>query len=107
LADEVDRSKVYNAETKRSLIEILALLVDLCVLLTDMLVIVYPLDDAPGWGRLMKDDDIRRLKDGKRALIGWHKLAKLRFPMSGASGRRQPSHDSVILYTNLLYMYYQ
>ncbi|KAB5578351.1 fungal-specific transcription factor [Coniochaeta sp. 2T2.1] len=117
LADEIDRSKVYNADTKRALIDIMSQLIDLCVLLTDMLVLVYPLDDSPGWGRPMKPEDQGRVKDGKMALRRWYKGATLKFPMfgggtarasnvAGGSGRREYRHDSVILYTNLMYMYY-
>ncbi|KAB5549975.1 cutinase transcription factor 1 beta [Coniochaeta sp. 2T2.1] len=117
LADEIDRSKVYNADTKRALIDIMSQLINLCVLLTDMLVLVYPLDDSPGWGRPMKPEDQGRVKDGKMALRRWYKGATLKFPMfgggtarasnvAGGSGRREYRHDSVILYTNLMYMYY-
>jgi hypothetical protein len=118
LADEIDRSKVYNADTKRALIDIMSQLIDLCVLLTDMLILVYPLDDTPGWGRPMKPEDQGRVKEGKMALRRWYKGATLKFPMfgggparasnvAGGSGRREFRHDSVILYTNLMYMYYQ
>ncbi|OIW26083.1 hypothetical protein CONLIGDRAFT_517472 [Coniochaeta ligniaria NRRL 30616] len=117
LADEIDRSKVYNADTKRALIDIMSQLIDLCVLLTDMLILVYPLDDTPGWGRPMKPEDQVRVTEGKIALRRWYKGATLKFPMfgggtarasnvAGGSGRREFRHDSVILYTNLMYMYY-
>jgi hypothetical protein len=124
LADEVDRSKVYNPDTKRALIDILGQLIDLCVLLTDMLVLVYPLDDTPGWGKMMRPDEMERVRDGKVALRRWYKGATLKFPMFGGGssartsnnmaseagtrrGGREYHHDSVILYTNLMYMYYQ
>ena len=125
MADETDRSRVYNPDTKRALIEILAQMMDLCVLLTDVLVLVYPLDDTPGWGRQMGPDELGRVKDGKIALRRWYKGATLKYPMFGGGstggsdghaagvgegqgrGRRSHHHDSVILYTNLMYMYYQ
>lgn len=123
LADEIERSKVYNPGTKRALIEILGQLIDLCVLLTDMLVLVYPLDETPGWGKMIRPDEMERVRDGKVALRRWYKGATLQFPMFGggttartsssisdANGKRGGKdfhHDSVILYTNLMYMYYQ
>ena len=122
LADEVERSKVYNPGTKLALIQILAQMIDLCVLLTDMLVLVYPLDDTPGWGKLMGSDEMEKVRDGKIALRRWYKGATLKFPMFGGAsaprtssaisadagrGGREYHHDSVILYTNLMYMYYQ
>lgn len=121
LADEIDKSRVYDADTKRALMDIMSQLFDLCVLLTDILLLVYPLDDAPGLGRPMKPEDLGRVKGGKMALRRWYKAATLKFPMfgggvaatarasnvAGGSGRREFRHDSVILYTNLMYMYYQ
>lgn len=123
LADEIDRSKVYNADTKRALIDITSQFIDLCVLLTDVLILVYPLDDAPQPGRSMKAEEQGRVKSGKMALRRWYKGATLKFPMfgggaaartsrsnshvAGGGARTEFQHDSVILYTNLMYMYYQ
>ena len=114
LADEVDRSRIYDPGTKRCLIEILAQLVELYVALTDILMLVFPLDDTPGWGREERPEDAGRVRECKVALRRWYKDATLRFPMFGGgptprteAGRtRETRHDSVILYTNLMYMYY-
>lgn len=115
LADEFDRSKVYNTATKRCLSEILAQIVELYVVLTDILLLVFPLDDTPGWGREMKAEDATRVQECKVALRRWYKDTTLRFPMfdgNPAAGLATPNnreeyrHDSVILYTNLMYMYY-
>ncbi|KAI1342803.1 fungal-specific transcription factor domain-containing protein [Xylariaceae sp. FL0016] len=114
LADEVNRSKVYNAETKRCLIEIFVQLGELCSVLTDLLTLVFPLDDAPGWGRRNGSEDDAKVKECKIALRRWYKGASLRFPMFGGGSvarkstgnGKQYQHDSVILYTNLMYMYY-
>jgi hypothetical protein len=115
LLDEVDRSKVYNPETKRCLAEVLAQLVELCVVLTDIIMLVFPLDDSPGWGREMKSEESARIRGCKVALRRWYRGATLRFPMFGGGqlprmttpGGKEFQHDSVILYTNLMYMYYQ
>ncbi|KAI1136084.1 fungal-specific transcription factor domain-containing protein [Hypoxylon sp. FL0543] len=114
LADEVDRSKVYNAETKRSLIEIFVQLGELCSVLTDLLTLVFPLDDVPGWDRQLGSEGVASLKECKASLRRWYKSATLRFPVfsSGSTSRmanatnKQFQHDSVILYTNLMYMHY-
>ncbi|KAI0837193.1 fungal-specific transcription factor domain-containing protein [Hypoxylon sp. FL0890] len=114
LADEVDRSKVYNAETKRSLIEIFVQLGELCSVLTDLLTLVFPLDDVPGWDRQLGSDGVASLKECKSALRRWYKSATLRFPLFGGgntprmanASNKQFQHDSVILYTNLMYMHY-
>ncbi|KAI8630122.1 hypothetical protein F5Y19DRAFT_54054 [Xylariaceae sp. FL1651] len=115
LADEVERSKVYNAETKRCLIEIFVQIGELCSVLTDILTLVFPLDDTPGWGRHNGSGGAGRVRECKIALRRWYKGATLRFPMFGGGSvprksatenSKQFQHDSVILYTNLMYMYY-
>lgn len=112
LGDEFERSRVYNPGTKRSLAEILAQTIELYVVLTDILMLVFPLDDTPGWGRVPNADDTR-VSECKQALRRWYKAASARLPMFGGSpaprvvaGGKAFQHDSVILYTNLMYMYY-
>lgn len=114
IANEFDRSKVYNADTKRCLAEVLAQLIELYVVLTDILMMVFPLDDTPGWGREMRPEDVEQVRECKTALRRWYKDATLRFPMFGGGEKPNAAsalnknfhHDSVILYTNLMYMYY-
>ncbi|OLN92820.1 Cutinase transcription factor 1 beta 1 [Colletotrichum chlorophyti] len=113
LLDEIERSRVYNPGTKRCLAEILEQLVQLCVVLTDILILVFPLDDSPGWGRDMRAEEQEKVRGCKVALQRWYKGAMLKFPVFGGgpvarvkSPGSEFQHDSVILYTNLLYMYY-
>ncbi|PNH44324.1 hypothetical protein VD0004_g3339 [Verticillium dahliae] len=115
LSDEIERSRVYNPGTKRCLAEILEQLVELCVVLTDILILVFPIDDSPGWGRELKTEEQDKLREYKIDLRRWYKSATLRFPMFGGGsvarmnaggGGKEFQHDSVILYTNLMYMYY-
>lgn len=114
LADEVDRSKVYNSETKRCLIEIFVQLGELSSVLTDLITLVFPLDDVPGWDRQLGSEGAASLSECKAALRRWYKGATLRFPMFGggsiprmsSTNGKQYQHDSVILYTNLMYMHY-
>ncbi|KAI3340611.1 hypothetical protein F4824DRAFT_487068 [Ustulina deusta] len=113
LADEVGLSKVYNSETKRRLVEIFVHLGELCSVLTDLLTLVFPLDDVPGWGRHNGVEGAEKVRQSKAALRRWYKATTLRFPKSGGdsassktSGDKHLQHDSVILYTNLMYMFY-
>lgn len=113
LSSEVGLSKVYNPETKRRLIEIFVQLGELCCVLTDLLTLVFPLDDVPGWGRQNGAEGAERVRKCKVALKRWYNAATLRFPMfsggstsSKATGDKHLQHDSIILYTNLLYMFY-
>jgi hypothetical protein len=115
LADEIERSRVYSPGTKRCLIEIFVQLVELCTILTDLITQVFPLDDSPGWGKQGAPGDDDKVKESKIALRRWYKGATLRFPMFGGDavprtkvvGGKDCQHDSVILFTNLMYMYYQ
>lgn len=109
LDNEFERSRVYNTGTKRALADILAQVLELYVVLTDIIMLVFPLDDAPGWGRQSEPEDAQRVEECKTALRRWHKSATSRFPLFGRSAtdsRTEFQHDSVILYTNLMYMYY-
>ncbi|KAI0109037.1 hypothetical protein GGR51DRAFT_118512 [Nemania sp. FL0031] len=113
LANEVGLSKVYNSETKRRLIEIFVQLGELCSVLTDLLTLVFPLDDVPGWGRHNGAEGAEKVRQSKAALKRWYNAATLRFPVFGGSGgsgkttgEKHLQHDSVILYTNLMYMFY-
>ncbi|KPM37419.1 hypothetical protein AK830_g9122 [Neonectria ditissima] len=114
LENEFERSRVYNPGTKKTLAEILAQVVELYVVLTDILILVFPLDDTPGWGRQLKPGDEGKIKECKTSLRRWYRSATSRFPLfggsplsrGGADNGKEFQHDSVILYTNLMYMYY-
>ena len=90
-------------------------MVELCTILTDLITLVFPLDDSPGWGKQGVPGDDDKVKESKSALRRWYKGATLRFPMFGGDavprtkvvGGKDCQHDSVILFTNLMYMYYQ
>ncbi|KAI0976803.1 hypothetical protein F4678DRAFT_124685 [Xylaria arbuscula] len=110
--DEIGLSRVYNSETKRRLIEIFVQLGELCSVLTDLLTLVFPLDDVPGWGRHNGIEGAKKVRESKAALRRWYTAAIHRFPVSGGDGTSSKTtgehrqHDSVILYTNLMYMFY-
>lgn len=115
LASEFGASRVYDTDTKRCLADVLAQIIELYVVLTDILMLVFPLDDTPGWGREMTTEDAGRVSECKKLLRRWYKDTTLRFPMvngnvTSSSGnselRGQYRHGSCILYTNLMYMYY-
>lgn len=121
LADEIERSRVYNPGTRKSLVEIFELHTKLAVALTDLLVVVWPLDDAPRWEKRFGDEEMRKIEHCKTQMMSWYREASARFPMpkdpgprksmvgmgNGARGAADFRHDSVMLYTNLMYMLYQ
>ncbi|KAK8072040.1 hypothetical protein PG996_005388 [Apiospora saccharicola] len=114
MADEVERSQVYDSATKKCLVEIFVQIVDLCTMLTDLIMMVFPLDDSPGWGKKIGPDETLKVRECKQALRRWYTLTIQKFPMFGGCGSPRTAvtrgkghhHDSVILYTNMMYMYY-
>lgn len=119
LASEIERSRVYNSGTKKSLIEMLAHHIQLMVALTDLLVLVWPLDEAPQWARRYGEEEAAKIERCKGQLRSWYQRSTARFPMPGDGVRARPGaadgsgrgaefhHDSVVLYTNLMYITYQ
>lgn len=118
LASEIERSRVYNSGTKKSLIEMLAHHIQLMVALTDLLVLVWPLDEAPQWARRYGEEEAAKIERCKGQLRSWYQRSTARFPMPGDGVRARPGaadgsgrgaefhHDSVVLYTNLMYITY-
>ncbi len=106
LEDEIDRSKVYDSATKRSLAEVLAVLCQLAVVLTHIIMVVYPVSEAP----LTTMNEMAllrmrpRIEQCKSDLTEWLDGASVRFPMPAGIG---DTTKVVVLFTNLMYIYYQ
>ncbi|UPL02901.1 hypothetical protein LCI18_013835 [Fusarium solani-melongenae] len=116
LSDELGRSQVYHAETKRRLADVVEQTAELCSTLTNVLELVYPFGDVPACQnrqRLVRDRD--QIKDCKAAMMAWFSRATSLFPGSRdrADSRTLPgsgeatAEDPVRLYTNLMFMHYQ
>lgn len=99
--NEVMRSRVYDTSTKRALAELFVVLCDLAVVFTEVIMVVYPLNDYSDMG---VENTIDRVSMCKFGLNAWFEKATLIFPTPAGLGEM---HESVILYTNLMYMYYQ
>ncbi|KAH6871218.1 hypothetical protein B0T10DRAFT_417581 [Thelonectria olida] len=100
LRDEMNGSIVYDAKTKKVLIELIVMLCELGVVLNDILADVYP--EQPSKRTRIRESP-ERLKALSVTLDHWYEKAFLRFriptTLSGA-------HKSLILFTNILYTYY-
>lgn len=105
LVEEVHRSKVHDVATKARLAEILELLVELCIILTDILDLAFPIEQSL---KLSTDSlrVLRQIRNSQAALRKWYGEATTRLPNPAATSEHVKFHDSVILYVNLLYMYY-
>ncbi|RKK82613.1 hypothetical protein BFJ71_g15201 [Fusarium oxysporum] len=114
LEDELHRSMVYDPTTKLRLAEILSLSIDLYKTLTDILLFIIP-------GKSMQcslpQNEHRardRVQDCKTSLEAWHvsTTSKLQStqtnhdPRKDTNSHQSDGHASIILYTNLMYMYY-
>nr|RBR00341.1 hypothetical protein FVER53263_13838 [Fusarium verticillioides] len=103
---EIDGSRVYAPQTKRTLVRLFITLCELTVPLTDVIKIVYPT------GRLtdihspvMRDAEKGResLQSCEAGLEAWFERATIQFPTPAGITTRE---GSLVLYTNLLYIYY-
>lgn len=113
LEDEVHRSSVYNAATKRSLARLLTHYIQFCIVLTDVLTLVFPFENAQQSRITPKPEDEAKIEECKLLLERWHERTSIYFPVfGGAMGNHslnedKAPHKSVVLNTNNLYIYYQ
>lgn len=116
LEDEFGRSRVYDPETKKRLAEILAHWVQLNIVLTDILMLVFPLYEEQGLSPDQLASITRRISECKHALEQWHRTMaqglSFSVPRTGTLPSALPEtdtekqHPSVILYYYLMLMYY-
>ncbi|EXA32093.1 hypothetical protein FOVG_16670 [Fusarium oxysporum f. sp. pisi HDV247] len=109
LADEFHRSKVHDLGTKVHLARLFELVVELCIVFTDILPLASPLEERVGKG-VPHSQDWGYIGDCRMALRQWHRKATQRLPMfdspEAMTSHDYGQHDSIILYTTLLRMYY-
>jgi len=106
LEDEISRSSVYNVATKFILARVLGLFTDLCIVLTDVLTLTFPFQDAARSRRHWNPAEGAKIRECDAALKQWYRSAISQFPV-GADSATQKRHKSVVLHVNLLYIYYQ
>ncbi|KPM38667.1 hypothetical protein AK830_g7894 [Neonectria ditissima] len=111
LSDEFDKSSVYDPTTKRFLAEILAKLVELCVILTEVLTLTFPMYDDPSRAPSHLATEESRIGDCRMALRRWYStVLRIQSASDGdilklAETSGSPS-SSPMLFINLLEMYY-
>ncbi|KAI8649275.1 Cutinase transcription factor 1 beta-like protein [Fusarium keratoplasticum] len=112
--DEFERSKVYNAATKKTLARILIRTVDLFVALTDTLALVFSCDCTKAMSPARSAEVSKCVHQGKQHLHRWYTDTSKELPeqvfvtMATTSSLVEPEtpHDSIQLYMNLMFMYY-
>ncbi|KAK7706419.1 hypothetical protein SLS63_013982 [Diaporthe eres] len=108
LEDEVHRSSVYNAATKRSLARLLTHYIQFCIVLTDVLTLVFPFENAQQSRITPRPEDEAKIEECKLLLERWHERTSIYFPVFGGTmgnhslNEDKAPHKSVILNTNNL-----
>lgn len=104
---EIEESRVYGSQTKRTLVQLFITLCDLAVLLTDVIRTVY----ATGRPISATSPVIQRLQETsasiqscEASLDAWFESATVQFPTPAGITNTE---ESLVLYTNLMYIYYQ
>ncbi|KAM5369085.1 hypothetical protein ACJZ2D_009180 [Fusarium nematophilum] len=112
LLDEGSRSKVYSSLEQRSVMTITALMIDLCVCLTDVFELMYPIADVSGLDVRKLSSRLKQTRENKNHLRRWLKkavrasLASADVQQGRCTAESEPSASSVTLYANLLWIYY-
>lgn len=112
LESEIEHSRVYNPKSKRCLLRILEKFIELCIILTDILGLVYPLGERRSAGYTSISDPSKVWR-AKNALREWEKGAALRLQnlinttVESLDSSEGIPHPSVTLYIDLINMYYQ
>ncbi|KAJ4248833.1 hypothetical protein NW762_012671 [Fusarium torreyae] len=106
-AREIEESQVYEPQTKRTLIQLFISLCELAVPLTDVIKTVY----ATGQPTTNAESPIIRnpqqtnesIRSCEAGLDAWFDKATIQFPTPAGI---ISSEESLVLYTNLMYIYY-
>ncbi|KAH7131713.1 fungal-specific transcription factor domain-containing protein [Dactylonectria estremocensis] len=111
LSIEVENSRVYDANAKRSLISIMASMVELCITLTDVLDLVYPANDPSVSDAQPSSKRLMQIHEYKRVLEDWATRSTMSSPTVFADQCNQQhdsssDSDSTVLFANLLQIYY-
>lgn len=99
---EFESSRVYDAITKRALAQRLVALCELAITLTDVLLILYP--EKEPFAQLGHNEPSNAVRTCKFELNTWFEKTTVECLTSPAISE---THESVLLYTNLMYLYYQ
>ena len=101
LKDETNKSEVYDSNTKTALIKILSSLCRLAATLTQLITIAYPLDRHER-SEADVDTELAKCDEARSRLNLWRLNC-----MVGLETRDKDSHSSVLLYSNVISLYYQ
>ncbi|KAF4464081.1 cutinase transcription factor 1 beta [Fusarium albosuccineum] len=103
---EIEASQVYGSQTKRTLVQLFITLCELAVALTDVVKVVYATgrsidDNSPCMRNLQQTCE--SVRSCERGLDAWFEKATIQFPTPAGI---VSTEESLVLYTNLTYIYY-
>ncbi|KAH7166467.1 fungal-specific transcription factor domain-containing protein [Dactylonectria macrodidyma] len=101
---EINRSLVHEPSTKRHLVGILLRLLELFVVLTDLLPLLSLSDESLEEQQAANGDTRIKLADCQLALTNWYSKTRQMFPLPRKGNEFR--HQSVIVHTNMMYIYY-
>ncbi|KAH7139733.1 hypothetical protein B0J13DRAFT_447921 [Dactylonectria estremocensis] len=108
LQSEVHRSRIFSPATKRRHILLFSRFLKLIIIFTDVLSIAFPLESTAQSDTVSAKHREAHLDKCDSLLNGWYKTASVEFPPD-SNCQHHPvdlSTKSIILHTNLMYIYY-
>lgn len=112
LQTETHRSRVFAPEIKHRHIILFVKFLDLILILTDVLSIAFPFESKVELRSGTTQGSDAQIRKCRRLLRAWYESAIIDFPLF--DGQHPEQHvdtmdpaNSTILYTNLMYIYYQ
>lgn len=100
-SDEIRDPAVYDAVTKQALVQLVTLLCELAVALDDILQVLYP--EVP----VRRDEErpsLAEMRSWSARLDRWYEKASAKFSTATAA---PTVNKSLVLYTNMIYIYYK
>ncbi|KAK5637341.1 hypothetical protein RRF57_013053 [Xylaria bambusicola] len=112
LQTEIHRSRVFAPAIKRRHVILFAKFLDLILILTDVLSIVFPFESKVELRPETTQGSNAQIQKCWRLLRAWYESATIEFPLFHGQDRERhidtmDPANSIILYTNLMYIYYQ
>ncbi|KAF5665120.1 cutinase transcription factor 1 beta [Fusarium circinatum] len=111
LQGDIYRSIVFTPAIKRRQISIFSKFLELVILLTDVLTLVYPFEDSVKSKSQSAEDGDLAFEKCEAALEAWYVRVSAQFPPfdnapKDSCGKGNDQDKSIVLQTNLMYIYY-
>ncbi|KAM6522855.1 hypothetical protein FALCPG4_012470 [Fusarium falciforme] len=110
-SDEIQRSQVYDADSKQSLITIMLLMTELCLCLSNILTVAHSVRDLTGSESHSSSRKTMQIWECKKDLETWSVKAVASSPVLASTqpGRQQGGEprNSILIFSHLVWIYYQ